>query len=285
MRRFLRWIGMGLGGVLLLVLLFAVYVYAASSLAFRRTYSAQAHPPVVPTDSSAIAHGARMARILGCYGGCHGETGGGQLIDEPYFAVGSIPDLTRLVHDYDDVQLERVIRHGIKPNGRSVIEFMPSEMFAHLSDEDLGAVIAFLRSLPPADGPAGGIRFRPLARTMMAFGRIGFAAPAVRWASHPAPNRADPIELGRYLALTSCVECHGADLGGAGTPPLTTTPDLRIAAAYSPEQFTRLMRTGTALGERDVGLMSSVARDRFSHFTDEEIAALHAYLKKRAGEE
>ena len=125
MRRVLRWIGIGLAGLLLLVVLFLAYVYVASSLALRRTYSAESHPPIVPTDSAAITEGARLAQTRGCYGSCHGDADG-QVIDEPLLAVGAIPDLTRLVRQYDDAQLELVIRHGIKPDGRSVIEFMPS---------------------------------------------------------------------------------------------------------------------------------------------------------------
>lgn len=42
------------------------------------------------------------------------------------------------------------------------------------------------------------------------------------------------------------------------------------------------MRTGVAVGSREVGLMSDVARSRFRHFTDAEIRALHAFLKARA---
>jgi mono/diheme cytochrome c family protein len=51
-------------------------------------------------------------------------------------------------------------------------------------------------------------------------------------------DRDDPLSVGRYLALTSCTECHGMDL--RGHPP--ESPDLRIAAAFSPEAFTELMR-------------------------------------------
>lgn len=283
MRRYLRWLGRGLGGLLVLVILFIVFVYATSGMALRRKYQADGHALVVPTDSAAIAHGARLTRILGCYGSCHGETGGGQLIDERFLAVGAIPDLTRLVRDYDDAQLERVIRHGIKPDGRSVLEFMPSEMFSHLSDEDLGAVIAFLRSLTPANGPPPGLHFRPLARTMMALGKIRFAAQNIEEpVTHNPPSQADAIAFGRYLALSACSECHGADLSGDndGIPP-----DLRIGGAYSPGQFTRLMREGIPLDGRDLDLMKEVAIGRFSHFTDQELAALHAYVSARAREE
>jgi hypothetical protein len=57
-------------------------------------------------------------------------------------------------------------------------------------------------------------------------------------------------------------------------------PDLRIAAGYTLEQFTHFMRTGKA---RELKLMSDMARRRFSHFTEDEIAELHGYLVARAG--
>lgn len=282
MRRFLRGIGIGLAGVVVLLLLFAGYVYVASARALSRTYEAQAHPVRVPTDSAAIAEGARLARIRGCDGACHGENAGGQVFEERFVAAAAIPDLTRLVREYDGEELERAIRHGVKPSGRSVVRFMPSEMFSRLSDEDLGAILAYLRSLPPSDGPAPGIRFGPLGRLMIVRGEIGLAAERIgERADHAAPDRGDPVAFGRYLALTSCSECHGADLGGSESG---LAPDLRIAAAYSPEQFTRLLREGVPLDGRELGLMKQVAVGRFSHFTDEEIAALHAYARARAME-
>jgi hypothetical protein len=51
-----------------------------------------------------------------------------------------------------------------------------------------------------------------------------------------------------------------------------------VVAAYSPEAFTQLLRTGVAVGERDVGVMSAQARNNLSHLTDLKIAALYNYL-------
>jgi len=82
---------------------------------------------------------------------------------------------------------------------------------------------------------------------------------------------------GAYLARTSCTECHGLDLRGSDP-----APDLRIAAAYSLEAFRGLMRSGKALGNRELPLMSSVARERFTHFTDRELRELYAFLIVRA---
>ena len=90
------------------------------------------------------------------------------------------------------------------------------------------------------------------------------------------PDPADAVAHGKYLAHTTCTECHGPELRGwGGDDP---APSLIVASAYSPEAFERLMKTGQSLTGRDLGLMKEVALGRFSHFTSEEIGAIHAYL-------
>lgn len=119
-----------------------------------------------------------------------------------------------------------------------------------------------------------------LARVMLAAGIFKPAAAEVRetdTASGFFPAFGQTNSEGAYLARTACTECHGAKLEGGGG-----SPDLRIAAGYNLDDFKRLMRTGKALGNRELKLMSSVARDRFTHFTDDEIRALHSYLVARA---
>jgi len=48
--------------------------------------------------------------------------------------------------------------------------------------------------------------------------------------------------------------------------------------AYREEEFQSFLRTGVATGGRELPLMSDVARSRFSHFADDEVRALYAYL-------
>ena len=74
-----------------------------------------------------------------------------------------------------------------------------------------------------------------------------------------------------------CAECHGTDLRGTSNPDFKS-PDLRVVAAYSPEAFAELIRMGVALGERKLNVMSESARERLSHLTDSEIAAIYSYL-------
>ena len=67
--------------------------------------------------------------------------------------------------------------------------------------------------------------------------------------------------------------------GGQPHPSATPRPNLRMVAGYEKLQFERLMKTGIAAGDREVSLMSEVARGRYKHLTDAEIAAIYAYLQ------
>lgn len=58
--------------------------------------------------------------------------------------------------------------------------------------------------------------------------------------------------------------------------------NLSIAGAYDLGQFKTMLRTGVGPGNKNIGMMGEVARSDFSHLTDEEIAAVHAYLVERA---
>jgi cytochrome c553 len=277
MRGILKWFGIGLGALVILALGAVAVIYLASERIVRKTYDVPLSSIALPTDSFALAEGQRLATVRGCYNGCHGERlDGGVLVDRPLLARVVAPNLTQVVAQYTDPELERVIRHGIRRDGKSTLG-MPSSMFYHLHDEDLGAIIAFLRSAPVTEGPATEISLGPLARLGLVLGKYN---PQAELIDHDAPRLAvrdtsDHITFGKYLALTSCTECHGLDLRGN---PDGSSPNLVIAATYSEEGFTRLMRTGMASGGRELRLMSDVARGRFSHLTDGEIRALHGYL-------
>ena len=280
MNRPLRWLRNALLGLVAIVILVLSVVYARSEQIIRRTYSEPAKNVIVPTNQVAITEGMRLARIRGCIG-CHGDNLEGQLfIDETLIATVASPDLTRSVREFSDSELERIIRRGIRPDGRSVV-VMPSGMFAPLRDEDLGKIIAYLRSVPAANGQQRGVRLGPLARVMFTAGEFKPAAVEAREAAAAStffPGAEAPTAEGAYIARTVCTECHGMKLEGQGQ----RAPDLRIAAGYTLDQFTQLMRTGKAPGNRELSLMSKVARSRFSNFTDEEVRALHAYLVARA---
>lgn len=278
MKRALRWLRNGALALVVLLVLILGAAYFRSEQILRTAHRNPGKPVAVPDDSASVAEGARLAKVKGC-AGCHSENLQGRMfIDDPLLARIAAPDLTASARDYSDAELERIIRHGIKPDNRSVM-VMPSDMFYHLTDAETGKLLAYIRSLPPSEGQPRMAKAGPLGRIGIATGKFSPTTHYVRKAaaaddSFPGPD--SPYARGVYLARTTCTECHGITLKGQ------QSPDLSIAAGYSREQFARLMKTGIGLGDRELPLMSGVARSRFAHFTDEEIDALYDYLKARA---
>jgi len=247
----------------------------------RRSYDVALAVVAVPTDPSSIEQGRRLAIIRGCYDGCHGKgVSGAVFTDDLWLGRQVAPELTQVFAGQTDAELERTIRHGVRPNGMSTW-IMPSSMFHHLSDEDFGRIVAFIRSLPPGQGPATEVWIGPGWRLDLLRNRFLPMAEEIRrdapWYSQS--DRAGEHARGRYLALTVCSECHGMNLSGAADG---TAPDLTIAAAYPEADFAHLMKTGVALGGRELGLMALVARERFSLLTQSEVGDLHRYLRARA---
>jgi mono/diheme cytochrome c family protein len=277
MKRLLRWIGIGIGTVAGLAIIALVVVSVLSERALRRTYKI---PPVsisVPTDSASIVEGRRLATIRGCFGGCHGPLAeGGIMLDDPKLGRLVAPNLTAAAHKYSDAEVAVAIRNGVRPGGRSMV-IMPSEAFVGLTDKDLGRIIAFLRSLPAVPGHEPSLTMGPIGRIGLAVGQFKLAAQLIAETVPPPEARNKEAAVGRYLARTTCPQCHAADLRGTSNPGFTS-PNLQVVAGYSPEAFTQLMRTGVALGGRSLGMMGPWARDHLSHFTDAEIAALYSYL-------
>ena len=277
MARLVRWIGIGLGSVAGLVIVAYVLLYVLSERVLRHVYEVPAVALSIPSDPASIAEGRRLAIVHGCFGGCHNKNGqGAVMFDQPLILRIVAPNLTVAVRKFSDRELARVIRNGVRPDGRSVL-VMPSETFSALTDEDLGRIIAFLKSRPEAAGPDPSISPGPIGGVGLVVGKFKMAAQLIAEAVPPPEAANEEAKQGRYLARTICAECHGTALRGASNPDFTS-PDLRVVAAYSPEAFTQLLRTGVAIGGRDVGVMSAQARNNLSHLTDSEIAALYSYL-------
>ncbi len=278
MAKVVRWLGLAMAGCLLLLGVAAGVLYAMSAVELGRRHDVTPRTITIRTDPATVAHGERMARIQGCTG-CHGgDLGGGILAEDLMVGRLTAPNLTRVRETYSDEDLVRLIRHGVRPDGTALIPAMPSQAFHHLADDDLGAIIAYLRSVPPAEDSLPSTRIGPALRGMIALGEVRTIPDLVGDDPPPveAPRGGDARTLGAYLARSICTECHGTAL--EGSTGFMVTPPLAVVGSYDPDQFRRLMREGLALGDREVGLMSEVARGRFRHYTDEEIDALYAYL-------
>jgi mono/diheme cytochrome c family protein len=230
------------------------------------------------SDAARIEHGQRLTYILDCRG-CHGENLQGEdMSDKPEDGAIYSPNITLLLGRYSDAELERLLRHGVPKDGRE-FWFMPVESFQFLSDADLAALTAYLRTLKPAGKPLPPFKFNAVEYKDVQAGILGNAQAQIR-KYHDKP----PVELGpnrawgRYLAQTACTECHNNAL--QGWPNFT--PNLDIAGAYSKAELTQLLTNGQGKQGRDVGPMSRVARRNFSHLTPRERNALVDYILARA---
>lgn len=278
MKRILKWLGIGVAALLALAVLALAYAYIASSRIIARTYDVPLVDLQIPSDSALLADGERLASLWGCLGGCHGEAGGGSVMfEQPLIGQIRAPNLTRVLPEYSDAELARLVRRGVKRDGRSVF-VMPSRFLYHLDDRQLGSIIAHLRSLPQQEAVEGGVKLGPLGRVFLTLGQFRPSATEVDSDTPPRayPDSTDEAGLGEYWTAVGCSECHGEDLRGSED----FSPSLEVvAAAYSAADFELLMRTGTAVGGREVGLMSEVARDNLRHLTPREVAGIYGYLK------
>jgi cytochrome c553 len=236
-------------------------------------------PPIVAVPGGGDAvEGARMAAIIGCTG-CHGVdmAGVANCYEEPERFRFNCPNVIEARNRYSDRDFVILLRHGRKLDG-ALVDFMPWDMYAQLSDEDLADIIAFIRALPAAGKPVQpATEYAWATRWEILRGAYPYVNDLADYDTRPREGIA---ERGRYLTSIACPECHAPDLEGYEGD---SAPGLLIAKAYPPEAFARLLRTGRTLAGTDsaTGLMSGVARARFAHLTDDEIAAIKAYLEQR----
>lgn len=148
---------------------------------------------------------------MGC-GNCHtplgpegpvaGQELAGRLVDDNPAFTAYAPNITPggPVATWSDAELAHAIREGLRPDGSLIGPPMPFTMYRGISDEDLAAVVAFLRTLPAVQNETPASTYRiPLPP---AYG------PPVGHVT--APERGVTAEYGAYMAtaITHCMECH-----------------------------------------------------------------------------
>ncbi|MES2713629.1 MAG: cytochrome c [Pseudomonadota bacterium] len=255
----------------------------------------------------AIAQPALVARgralgegIMAC-GNCHtpkdaqGEIAGmtlagGAVIGERAFrAVSSniTPDPETGIGRWTDAQIARAIREGIRPDGSVIGPPMPMELYRGISDADLAALVAWLRSVPPVRNAVGRSEyFIPLPASY---------GPPVGSVPPPADN---PVARGAYLAgpLGHCVDCHtpmvrgqrdhartgegGQEFNGpwgvSVARNITPHPVAGIGA-WSDEQIARAITQGVSASGRP--LAPPMGYGYYARLSAGEMADLIAYLR------
>lgn len=291
MRKILKWIGIVLGSLVGLILVAGVVLYLIGNARLNKTYELPPDNIVVPTDSASIEYGKHRVRTM-CIG-CHGEDLSG-ITDfvalDPVFRLDSA-NLTsgqggigaEFATDEDYV---RAIRHGVGRDGKGI--FMPAVLsFQYLSDEDLGAIIAYLKTVPPVDHETRGLQTTVLSKIMFGAGLFGNlpAEDVGHKTAVTAPAPGATVEYGEYIvSINGCRDCHGQDLAGGPFPDPSVkkiSPNLTPGgelSAWSEADFMNAVRAGKTPSGYQLN-PELMPWKEIGGLTDDELKAIHLYLQ------
>jgi mono/diheme cytochrome c family protein len=285
----------------------AVFVAARQNLRFDAPY-----PPVAaPTDSAVLARGRYLVREVVNCANCHGDTtqfaalmagadvrlSGGFMWDIPpgrIYARNITPDPETGLGDVTPQAIARALRYGVGHDGRALLPFMEMQ---GLADDDLAAVVWYLRSLAPVHNRVPAHQYTLLGRVVRA---TLLASPV---GPKDAPLKAAPrgatVENGRYLteSVALCWACHtqrnemtgaltGPRFGGAtgfinpadpahswSPPNITSDPVTGRLGKMTEDEFVQRFRAGRLLPG------SPMPWQGFGRMSDEDLRAIYEYLK------
>lgn len=299
-----------LAGLLALFVVLFTYV----QLSWNKKFDAPYPQIKASTDSAVIARGKYLAfgpahcatchvpmdKIIAVENGLEIPLSGGWELPIPpgtFRAPNLTPDKETGIGNLTDGEIARVMRHMVGADNRCIFPFMP---FAEMSDEDLTAVISFLRSQPPVNHEVKRSEFTFLGKAIMAFGMIKPEG------TKGVPPKSVPIDTtidyGKYLAnyVANCVGCHTARnmktgefigepfAGGMQFPPDAfsegrsfVTPNITphkgtgVMTDWTEDAFVGRMKAGRAQSKEG----SPMPWGAYSRINDLELKAIYRYLQ------
>ncbi len=178
------------------------------------------------------------------------------------------------VKDLSDGDIWRLFREGILPDGRAAL--MPIAALQHLGDEDLKAVIAYVRSQPAVEKEMPAINpslLMAIAGSLRHVPHTGSSGERCRGTAACWTH----TEYGKYIVdFSDCRGCHGPNLDGKVTPPFPAGPNLVVVEGWTAEQIINTIRTGVNPGGQ---LKPPMPWKPFGKMDDTELTAVWAYLK------
>lgn len=284
----LKRIGLFIGALIVLILLVGTGLVLHSNSRLAKTHTIDVRPVPIPGDPASVELGRHWATIH-CTG-CHGDNFEGKTIfEDPTLGFIDARNLTTgaggVAKNYTDIDWVRAIRHGVRPDGRQLI-IMPSKDFNQLSDKDLGAIIAYLKTLPPADHTTRDPSFTIPAKVLGELGAFGtlYSAEVIDHGKTPAePVIGITAKYGEYLVNTAgCRTCHGENLSGGSDPNPEAPPGPNLTPAGTPglwnkAGFFKTMRTGVTPEGRPLQARF-MPWPQFAKFTDDELSAIWMYI-------
>ncbi len=287
----------------------AVVAVAIVLVRWDRTFDAPYPDIRASQDPNVIARGRYIVYGPGHCVACHTDKSKHPAIEAgatPFLTGGNIfnlafgtlytpnltPDRETGIGRRKDGELARILRYGVRADGRAAMPFME---FHHMSDDDLQAVISFLRSQPPVRNKIPQHEYTLLGKAILAF----LLEPVGPKSEPPktAPAQEATVERGAYLAnnVAGCAGCHtkrnpldgsfvGARFSGGMempvdakkrlvTPNLTPDPKTGRITSWPEEQFVGRFGAG-------VGLPGTHMPWRlYQRMSEDDLRAIYRYLK------
>jgi mono/diheme cytochrome c family protein len=195
-------------------------------------------------DDALVARGAYLVNGPAACGNCHTPrnpdmsfvagmefAGGFHLVDPAFdvYTANITPDPETGIGSWSDEQIAAAIRQGVDPKGKVIFPPMPVPTYNNMSDDDVKAIVAYLRTLKPVRNEVPESHWNIPQQAM----------PPARGA--PAPDPSDKVAYGGYLvtAVAHCFECHtpmgpnGPDMTklGAGGMTIVLAPGMEVNTA------------------------------------------------------
>ena len=293
--RFLKWTGLVFLSILITV---SILTASRQNLKFDAPY-----PDIrASRDTVIIARGKHLVNAIAHCMDCHSRINGDSLLNlDKYISLsGSVPfklpvgtiysanitsDPVYGIGRYDDGQIARVLRYGVHQDGSAVYDFMP---FHNLSDEDLTAVISYLRTQKPIPLKKQENELNAIGNMVKAF-LVKPIGPSGDIRSKVEKNTS--AAYGKYLALNvaNCSGCHtkrsisgdftgellarGNPMGEGHTPPNLTPDSSSRLFGWTEQIFITRFRMGKIYPD------SEMPWNSFKRMDDIELKAIYHFLQ------
>jgi mono/diheme cytochrome c family protein len=288
-KKFFKWLGIVLASLLALVVMIFFVMALKGNASITQTYQLSAENVVIPTDAESVARGEHWVKAE-CIG-CHKvDLSGGSFFNAPFGYIDAknlTPGQGGAGTEFKDKDWVRAIRHGVNPEDHSLF-IMPANNFWYFSDEDLGDIIAYVKSVPPVDKETREPHLNLLGKAMIGAGILGkgvLTAQDIQQFLRPDfPPVGVTVEYGTYLVNGSgCHACHGSNLSGgkSADPTSKNAPNLTPAGdliAWQAADFIKTIRTGVTPKGHKLDPVQ-MPWEHFKNFSDDELKAIFMFLQ------
>jgi len=292
MRKVLKWIGIVIAGLIVLVLVLIIATLIFGQVSFKRQVANRPlYQITADTTPQGLGRGKYLAEsVMSCDTACHAnkETpyiGMAEEIHEgPISGVFAVPNLTpdneTGLGTWTDAEVARAIREGIDKDGVSLV-IMPAANFHNMSDQDIASLVGYLRSLKPVKNEIPPIQLNAIAKGMLALGIFGTSPVGEPITQAQQAPPVATAEYGAYLvSLGMCRDCHGKDLNGSTGGPAGFAPNLTPGgelASWNEGDFLTALHSGVTPSGKQ--LSEEMPWKAYGKMTDEDLKAIWLYLQ------